>query len=406
MRIFFFFFSCAALVIACGTGSSVSNDAGGDVVVTTQNGTWVWTSDAPAGQINGVWASSASDAWAGGDDGVMIHWNGSAWSVVDPATTNHVNGVWGSSANDVWAVGGGLGGPNTANLVHWNGQSWSAVDPGTTSNLDAVWGTGPNDVYAAGASGVDGTVVHFDGTSWTLAYNGADFAPRALGGSSKTDVWVAGGPLYPESNEFMLHGGGQTFAPFATNATQSFYAVWSADATHAWAFGSSGLARWDGKTWTGVTSSLVPGEGGLFGLSANAVWAVGNDQQILAWNGSAWIAQHTGNVGGRLRAIGGVDASHLWAVGENVVMRFDTSVTSAPVCSDVHGQCGDSACSSGHLSDYACGGGGSTCCVPQVACGGSSEPQCCNGSDPGPRAICHDGAFYCPAPSSACPQHP
>jgi hypothetical protein len=203
----------------------------------------------------------------------------------------------------------------------------------------------------------------------------------------------------------MLHGGGQSFAPFSTNATQGFAAVWSADATHAWAFGSGGLVRWDGQSWTSVASSLVPGEGGLFGFSANAVWAVGNDQQILAWNGSAWTAQHTGTVGGGLRAIGGADASHLWAVGENVVMRLDTTVTSTPVCSDVHGKCDDVACSGGHVSDYACGGG-ATCCVAQVACGGNAEPACCNGSDPGPRAICHDGAFYCPSPSTACPQHP
>ena len=403
------FLSC--LVVGCGTASSVSNDAGtGDVVVTTPSGAWVWESDAPSGQLNAIWASSANDAWAGGDDGVMLHWNGTGWSVVDPATKNHVNGVWGTSANDVWAVGGGLGGPNTANLVHWNGQAWSVVDPGTTSNLDSVWGTSTKNVYVAGASGVDGTVMHYDGTSWTLAYNGPDFAPAALGGSSASDVWVAGAPLYPSTaNDLMLHGGGQTFAPISMNATQGFSAVWSADASHAWAFGQGGLARWDGTSWSPASSSLSPGQGGFFGLSADAVWAVGNDRQIVAWNGSAWSAEHTGTIGGRLRAIGGAvaDASHRWAVGENVVMRFDANLDHAPTCTDVHGSCGDKGCAVGYQSDYACSAPNAPlCCVPQVACGGGAEPLCCNGNDPGPRAICHDGAFYCPAPSTPCPLHP
>ena len=397
-------FSLLLLLAACGSSSSVTNDAGGDVVVTPQSGTWVWQSDAPSGQLNAIWASAANDAWAVGDDGLMIHWDGSAWSVVDPATTNHINGIWGSSSSDVWAVGGGLGGPNTANLVHWNGKTWSVVDPGTTSNLDSVWGTSAKDVYVAGASGVDGTIQHWDGTSWSSAFYSHEFAPKAIFGSSGSDVWVAGGTLYPTTDVYMLHGSVQSFTPFASGASQDLAAVWSADATHAWAFGAGGLMRWDGKNWSGVTTSLVPGVGGLWGTSATSVWAVGNDQQIVAWNGSAWTADHGDAIGGRLRAIGGADAAHRWAVGEDVVMRFDTSVTSAPACADVRGQCSDASCSSGHVSDYACSGG-ATCCVVQVACGGT-EPQCCEGGNPGARAICHNGAFYCPSPSTTCPLHP
>jgi hypothetical protein len=43
--------------------------------------------------------------WAVGDNGVIIHWNGSTWSPSSSGTTRTVQGVWGSSSNDVWVAG-------------------------------------------------------------------------------------------------------------------------------------------------------------------------------------------------------------------------------------------------------------------------------------------------------------
>ena len=398
------------LVVACGSSGAVAPpDAGADVVTQQTSGTWVWESDVPAtGTLKAIWAASASDVWAGGDSGLMLHWNGSAWSKVDPATISHVSGIWGSSASDVWAAAGGVGGAGANNLVHWNGQAWSAVDPGTTMNLDGVWGSSAKDVYAAGASGVAGTVLHFDGASWSSIFDSAEAAPAGVAGSSASDVWVVGSDFVPSGNQFILHGPSSGFSPVASSATQYLASVFAPSPSDAWAKGLGGLFHWNGSTWSAVQTTLGLGEGGVWGLGANEVFAVGRDQRIDEWNGASWSTVHADPIGAPLYAVGGSDATHLWAIGENAtVMRFDTTVTGAPTCSDVRGTCGDaSACGvgQGHASDYACGGGG-TCCVVETACGGA-EPACCNGTDPGPRAICHAGLFYCPAPSQACPQHP
>lgn len=410
MRTIGFFLGAALFAAGCGSASSVTTDGGSDAGPPV-SGQWIWESDVPVtGDLVAIWASGPSDAWAGGDNGVMLHWNGAAWSSVDPGTTNHIAAIWGSSASDVWAVAGGLGGPNTANLVHWNGGAWSAVDAGTAMNLKGVWGTGPSDVYVAGASGVAGTVQHFDGTSWSNVWASDATSPEAVFGSGSKDVSIVGEDIYPTfGDHFILHGATSGFTEVASGAAQYLASGWSASQDDAWAMGLGGMLHWNGTTWTAVSTTLPLGAGGVWGLGSKQVFGVGGDQQIAAWDGSAWTTVHADPVGAPLVAVGGADATHLWAVGDHTtILRFDTTVTGAPSCGDVRGQCGDaSACGvgQGHVSDYACSGA-STCCVAQAACGGGETDCCVNGSDPGPRAVCHNGEFYCPAGSAPCPQHP
>lgn len=399
----------AGAMLACGSGTSVTTDGGSDTSQ-PQNGQWVWQSDVPASdQLNTVWASAADDAWAGGDDGLMLHWNGTAWSVVDASTVNHIAAIWGSSASDVWAAAGGVGGPNAANLVHWNGTAWSPVDAGTTMNLKSLWGASANDVYAAGASGVAGTIQHFDGNAWSTIFPTTDTAPSSVSGSSSSDVWVVGGDMYPSfGDHYVIHGAGTSFSPEASGLSQSLTSVWSAAHDDAWAIGQAGFVHWNGSAWSVVQTPFDTNVSyaDVFGLSSTRVWAVLGSQTIAAWDGNAWTAEHADAVGARLVAIGGVDASHRFAVGENAtIMRFDTTLTAAPTCGDVHGQCGAANHCLDHLSDYACGGS-DVCCVVETACGGV-EIQCCDSTgNPGLRAICHNGAQVCPAGSQTCPQHP
>ena len=75
-------------------------------------------------RINAIAAVSASDVWAVGtaptstDTALILHWNGTAWSVV----LNPTNGIPLTnlaalsviSANDIWAVGSGLIGDESA----------------------------------------------------------------------------------------------------------------------------------------------------------------------------------------------------------------------------------------------------------------------------------------------------
>lgn len=90
--------------------------------------------------VFGIWGASASDVWAvggvtGGGTGFVWHFDGSAWSeVMLPA--GHpgaaVFKVWGLSANDVWFCG------LMGTLMHWDGSALSMVTSPTARALFTV----------------------------------------------------------------------------------------------------------------------------------------------------------------------------------------------------------------------------------------------------------------------------
>src|SRR5215813_7085619 len=97
---------------------------GGNLVCSADN--WCWRNPLPQGNpLRRVWGSGASDVWAVGWYGIILHWDGSAWTGVSSGTTNGLLGIWGSGASDVWAVGDG------GTILHWNGSHWTSVSSGT-----------------------------------------------------------------------------------------------------------------------------------------------------------------------------------------------------------------------------------------------------------------------------------
>jgi hypothetical protein len=95
----------------------------------------------PVFTLTSVVAVGPSDAWAVGQvstgapvETLVMHWNGTAWSVVTAPTPGlfpTVRGVAARAANDVWAVGDIATDEQTPRYrtftLHWNGLSWSRV---------------------------------------------------------------------------------------------------------------------------------------------------------------------------------------------------------------------------------------------------------------------------------------
>src|SRR6185503_17543888 len=90
------------------------------------------------------------------------HWNGTAWEVPpSPEITGLVFDVWVNARDDAWAAGeGGM-------LMHWDGASWTTVPLETTVSLLGLWGTARDDVWVVGDKR---TVLHFDGAAWTPVF--------------------------------------------------------------------------------------------------------------------------------------------------------------------------------------------------------------------------------------------
>jgi len=161
---------------------------------------------------------SSNDVWAVGtgligdeDATATLHWDGSVWSVVPspnvgPEVDNTLAGVAAVASNDIWAVGTqqptSLTDPHTL-ILHWNGSAWSVVtspnDGGSSvdNHLLAATAVASNNVWTVGFSGFGTLSEHWDGTSWSVVDT-----PGVAGGEtlfltsavalSTTNVWAVG----------------------------------------------------------------------------------------------------------------------------------------------------------------------------------------------------------------------
>ena len=65
--------------------------------------------------LNAVWGSSGTDAFVVGDNGTILHYNGSSWASMLKVTTKLLNGVWGSGGSDVFVIAFN---PNASGLLY------------------------------------------------------------------------------------------------------------------------------------------------------------------------------------------------------------------------------------------------------------------------------------------------
>ena len=119
------------------------------------------------------WGTSATNVWAVGDGGTVVHYDGTAWSVVAGATTARLVRVWGPSPSNVYAIS-----DHDATLIHFNGSSWAATSaPPKPTGLatgrggPTFWVNSPSDAIAIVnspfVSALGDSIMHWDGSSWT-----------------------------------------------------------------------------------------------------------------------------------------------------------------------------------------------------------------------------------------------
>jgi hypothetical protein len=233
-------------------------------------------------QLKKVDATATNNVWAlgsGGSGNLVERYDGTAWRVMSAPSVG-VRDLDVLSANEVWAVGNS--GSNTA-VARWRDGSWQVIPSLTAAAnhlmvFEAVAALASNDVWAVGwdrdysvsSRPVSSLVAHYNGSTWTRV---------------------------PSPN------------PRTRN---TLYAVHALSATNVWAVGvaqnvSSGIEddslmmRWNGTTWTRVTTpEAEPGSGdkllAVAAVSASSIWGIGYynsptsgliEPLLLHWNGSA-----------------------------------------------------------------------------------------------------------------------
>ena len=264
--------------------------------------------------FSAIWGASPTDIWVAGEQGTLLHWNGSAWSAAVSGTESALRALAGSSSKDVWAAG--LDGT----LLHFDGTSWSAKQKD-----GALWspasGANERPIYAllalpkqlwAGGSGSRS----FDGVAWTEPHHGSHLPTMALWGLNSSDLWEVG--LQGMVNRW----DGQHWQRIGGELGPNFLGVWGSAANDVWVVGSGGATvHWAGPTPTIVPSGTTNDLHAVRGFNAQDVWAVGDQGTILHWQGSTW-AISSRPPPASLLALWGPSARELWIVGENgLVLR-------------------------------------------------------------------------------------
>jgi hypothetical protein len=331
----------------------------------------------PFAQLYGVAATSASNAWAVGNQPgdpaaqtLIEHWDGTAWCVVaspSPSGSSEPSGlqsVAATSATNAWAVGDYTNSSGTWTLIlRWNGTAWTQVPSPNPSggtldqnSLSSVAATSATNAWAVGAydtsTGSQTLILHWNGTSWTqlTSPNPGSFRTlSSVAATSASRAWAVGHYNVPAKTLTMRWNGTAwkhvaSPNPESGTAHSNFLAgVAATSASNAWAVGDgesgSGqvqnlVLHWNGAAWTPVASPQ-PGTGpdgsalsAVAATSASNAWAVGysspgsvtQDTMILRWNGTAWTQAASPSPGGSapydtLYAVAATSAGNAWAVG-------------------------------------------------------------------------------------------
>ncbi|RZS37039.1 hypothetical protein EV193_106275 [Herbihabitans rhizosphaerae] len=239
---------------------------------------------------NDVWAvgSVIGDVPGTGTDSLVQHWDGSAWrrvpspNVGADGDSTTLTGVDALAPNDVWAIGihrAADGGDNTV-VMHWDGSAWTLVQTACWPSLRGITAVSPTDIWLIGASSC-----HFDGTTWTNTSLG-DLArfPRVpvmadVAVLSPTDAIAVGSSTYPCGGAFctdpeFARWNGTRWQRTIIGRDSKLTAVHPLSPNDIWAVGTAGVLHFDGSTWTPVTAPA----GSLAGVTADSsgtVWATG-----------------------------------------------------------------------------------------------------------------------------------
>ncbi len=193
--------------------------------------------------LYGVAYDSATTAWAVGQDGTILYWNGSAWTEASRPSTATLLAVDALSPSFVWAVG------NAGTLLKWNGSAWEKKTSPTTKTLWDIHFVSATNGWASASTG---SLLYWNGTTWTL---------KSVTGAG--DIYAV-----------------DMITSTANSANNFGLAVGSLGTWLKW---NPSTKLWENQV-TFTSKNLYD----VSIVSDTLAWAVGQDGVIFQWNGAAW----------------------------------------------------------------------------------------------------------------------
>lgn len=301
--------------------------AGGTILHSDQI-TWSLSAHIPLASFYGVWGSADDDIWAVGSEGAIYHFDGRAWMLIPSGVTATLRSVWGFAASDVWVVGdGGV-------ALHFDGTTWSAVSLGTTKNLRAVWGADPSDLWIGGDYD---TLLHGDGEHFEQMvpqdHPEIEWSYKSgFWGSGPDDVWIIGGE-WQGGGAVHWDGhrlGGSGRASFSPPLEQPL-AIWGSSTSDVIVVGERTSYRFDGTSWTELRRNANSRLNAIAGLSNGDAWAVGDRGEIVYLRGCEWTSISNNPLSEYLAALWASSDDDVWAFGKGAFHWDGAKWASTPI---------------------------------------------------------------------------
>lgn len=245
--------------------------------------------------------------YAVGERGTVAYFDGSTWSVRDAGLNVSLTGVTAMGSTKV-AVGS-INGSSPAAFVVTSTSITATPFPSTVNS--PLTSVSANSGYIT-AVGSGGTLINYSASTWS--------SPVTMPNSQVTtyfsrirEGWVLGSRTY------------SGFGTLWTDRTSSMGASSSVSGSHF--LRGDSVSRWDGFTFTPLSSPIFDFED-VWGSAPNQVWVVGGTTKglVTMWNGTRFVSQPVAGTWANspLHDVFGVTANDVYAVGDNAaLLHFD-----------------------------------------------------------------------------------
>jgi hypothetical protein len=304
-------------------------------------------------------ANTKTDVWITGQNGGIVHWNGTDALRADTGTSRTIYGITMLGPARGFAVtrGGEVLGYNGTSrttqpyartfiaaarvtdgaiavgpgggLLRYDGERWTIISNTATNlpflaNMTTVFADGTRVLAGAGALASGATGGIFISTD-----DGATFNEVSTGSASVSGIAGAAGDYYAVADKKIHRStNGTDWAQVAT-IPDELHGVWGLpDGSAFYAVGQDSgngqgvVYRGKGATWTKLTVPPGPQLNSVWGLSATNIYAVGSYGTVLHYDGTTWHAMYTGT-GELFMTVHGTSAQDIFVGGVGIRYHFD-----------------------------------------------------------------------------------
>lgn len=257
--------------------------------------------------LNAIIPASTTQAWAVGNNGAIIRWDGTNWNLESSSTTANLNSISMANSTSIWAVGS-INGDGA--IVYWNGETWANFEDEDLTGVP-LFGVSMLDGSFGWAVGESGTALVWDGSDWAGITDLTTSTLRSVATVSVTDAWAVG------DDGVILRWTGTEWTDFDSPTNSDLKSVFMFNANDGWIVGGEQdtgiILRWDGTDWTQFNQIVTyhpEGDGdnqpsdvmdnvnatlySVFVCDQGEGWASGAEGMVVYWNGTMWNAIGSG----------------------------------------------------------------------------------------------------------------